>query len=246
MIRNWKLRIIVFLVLLLILGWIFHPREINGDPLKLFIGWLFPISGAMLSLGATSADSYPDRLARSFTRVTSKENGVQIKSTWLCLLLVLSPTIPLFACGFLVGVFDQSFLPEHMSDLRKLFLGIASAAILLLAISLIPLGFDCRIKNKYVAWFSSYFGITIKSSEYKNSTIIEYAMENGGGGGPVVTIEFDDGEGGRKTRKLRFRNLYKCSREEFCDILAEYLGPPERITSVPTKKGHQPRLVENS
>ncbi len=209
------------------------------------MGIFFPFALSILLAVAVYPDDYPDRLARSFTAITPRRNTLYIRATWLSMALAIGPIVPILICTSYIGIFDHYYFPYYVSILERYFIGIVGITSLSLVLILICSGFHCVVRKNYVRWIWTFFCRDIRSEEYKNSTIIEYAMDNGGGGGPVVTIEYDSEDGGRATKKLKFRNLYKCSREEFCDILAEYLGPPERITSVPTKKGHQPRLVED-
>lgn len=235
----------MFFILFIPLEWWWHDTHEGQDFGKRFMDIMFPFALTVLIVGAVDAESYPDRLARSFTTITSNGNGIYIRALWLSATLSMGPAVPLMLCCSYVGIFDHSFIPDYVSKFKSYLLGYSAAAILFLGIILMCLGFHCTVNKNYVRWVTNFLGIDFRGKEYKNARLFEYALYNGGGGGPVVTIEYEDSDGKRKMKKLKFRNLYKCSREEFGDILAEYLGQPERITEIPTRKGHQLRLVED-
>lgn len=211
----------------------------------MIIGSLFGLGLSALFLSATDADSYPERLARSFTTTTKTRDTLHIQSTWLFMFLVAGPALPIIVCIFLAGVFDHSFFPNRPGH-EPIYtsLGVICGIGLLYIIPIFSYGFRCDVSEKHVVWVSTYFGKDARVREYINVRIVEYALTNGAAGGPVVTIEHDKEGGGRSMSKLKFRNLYECSREEFGDLLTEFLGEPERRTIYPTKNGHQPVLAE--
>lgn len=189
------------------------------------------------TLLAITAQSFPDRVARSFTRVTEFSSGLSIESTWLCSFAVLAPALPMLALGFYIGVFDQDFFPDRTGWGPKYsLLGISSGAMALLLLFYSKVGFRCKVSKDTLLWTWTFFGKKLWVKDLKNARMVEYSQRSENGlGGPTPTIEYRVAGGRRKTTKIHFRNLYDISREDFGDLLAYYLGEPERKVEVPTK-----------
>lgn len=242
--RNWKLRIICFLVALALLSWGFYDPPSEKGVLHSAISLMIPLGLACLFLYASDSEAYPEFLARSFTSVTHFGDKLQIRSTWLCPTICLAPVIPILIAAFLCGVFDHSFYPDSGRHvLLYTPIGYASLFFLIILLLLMPTGLRCTVTQNSIIWDRTYFGQIVRKRQYNNVRIIEYSLTNGQGGGPVLIIEY--GEMGRVRKKsLKFQNLYRCSRENFGNILAEFLGEPERCTAIPTKRGTTPLLAK--
>lgn len=242
---NWKIRLGLFIPLAVILVKFFSKEDAESPLLSNFIVILMSVGivGIFTMLGV-KPEHFPECIARSFTRVVPRPHGVVIKISCISSIALLWPVCMVLLGGFLIGIFDQSFYSYYPGwEIKYQLYGIASFIVLVGLLYASSIGCRCDISDNKVLWTPKRFGINFPTRTFNNVRISEYAMSNGYGGGPVIAIEYDGEKGKRQTTNLTFRNLYHCSREEFGDIVAEFLGEPERRTVVPTKAGYVPRLV---
>ena len=199
------------------------------------ISTLFTLGISSILLPGTESAHFPERLGRYFTRIDSASSGLRMNSSWRACVLVIGPIVPLLTSITLAGLFDHSFFPDRPTwELHYTLLGALCLALLIFTVLFIPVGLWCTVSQNHVVWAWTYFGKDVWVREYSDAAMVEYASTNGSAGGPVVTISYSGGEGKRPTAKLKFRNLVDCTREEFVDLLAVYLGEPERRVPAPT------------
>lgn len=235
---------VLFIIVGIPLTWFGYEYRAGDGAIPTLFSMLFFFGlAAVFTLFADEAKSYPDRLAKSFTRVVRVSSGLRIESTWVCALVVIAPVLPVVIFSVYVGFFDHSFFSDNAEDDWKYtVIGYIAASGLVFLLLAIGTGFRCEISKGHVSWAWSYLGRYFRSKEFNNVHMVEYSQSGEVGyGGPTPTIAFDGKNGKRSIARLRFRKLYRCSREEFGDLLAEFLGEPECRTLVPTITVHEPR-----
>jgi hypothetical protein len=231
---NWKIRILVFAIIAVPMTWYGYQYKAGSGAMATTISILATLGLSSLVLLAAEPENFPPSISKHFTSVQGTSSNMRMSSSWLIYPVIISPILPILTAGMLAGLFDHSFPDRPSWDLHYALLGALCLALLVFLILFIPVGLWCAVSQNHVMWAWTYFGKDSWVREYSDAKMVEYAITNGSAGGPVVTISYGDGEGMRRTAKLKFRNLVDCTREEFGDLLAGYLGEPERRVLSPT------------